>query len=180
MCIRDSVYSAFISVIDAQGLTEGSPADGFDVTGWSVFTLASSSAGFPWALTKLAALGAALTLVLGVVAVGLGLAAVESRDERSVLHVVGAPPASLRRLAAAKTWILTTLAAVVAVPTGFAVVWVVRAVAKSEFDRHAPLPVFMLISLLIVVPAVAMAITWAGSGLAQRVRPVTASSMRLD
>lgn len=173
--------SAFISVLEGHERTSDSATTReLGAASWNVWHTASGDVGFPWGVVKAVALGASLLLVVGVVAIGLGLAAVESRDERAVLHVVGAPPAVLRRVAAAKTWVLTTSAAVVAVPTGFIVVWVIRAASKMEFDQHAGVPWLAAISLILAVPALATVGTWIGSGVASRIRPVTASRMRLD
>ena len=173
-----AVGFAFMSVLDEAGF-ETSP-DARIAAGWSAFHTARGDVGFPWDTVKLAALGTALALVLGVVSIGLGLAAVESRDERSVLHVVGAPPAVLRWVAAAKAWVLTSSAALVAVPVGFVVVWAIRAASRGEFGAHAGVPWLAVSSLTILVPALAAAGAWLGSTVAQRFSPVTASRMRLD
>ncbi len=58
-------------------------------------------------LIQLAVAVGSLILVLAVVAIGLSLAAAESRDERDVLLAVGASPMTLRRVAATKAWVLT-------------------------------------------------------------------------
>lgn len=174
------VESAFLSVLaerpPSAATTNGESMDG----NWYVYNTANSGIGFPWGIARLVALGAALLLVSGVVAIGLGLAAVESRDERSVLHVAGARPSVLRRVAAAKTWVLTTLAAVVAVPTGFIAVGVFWAAGKDQLDPQAGVPWIAVMSLLIIVPIMATAASWIGSAVASRLRPVTASRMRLD
>ncbi len=127
----------------------------------------------PWVLINAIVLAVALTMVLMVVAIGLALSATEGRAERDVLHAVGAPPATLRRLGAAKAWVLTTAAAAIAVPTGF----LVLAVISRSLDRPAPFPWIAASTLLFVVPLVAAASTWLVSGVGQRFRPVTASAM---
>ena len=114
--------------------------------------------------------------MLGVVAVGLSLAATESRDERDVLHAVGAPPRTLRRLAAAKAWVLTTGAAVIAVPAGYVTIFVVT----KASDAHAPFPFAIAAALLFVIPAVTAGITLAVSAIAQRFRPVTYSTLATE
>lgn len=70
--------------------------------------------------------GVALLLTLFVVAMALGLAASESRDQRDILTVVGAAPTTLRRTSARKAAILTALGAVLAVPVGVLPVFVPR------------------------------------------------------
>lgn len=122
---------------------------------------------FPAALVLGGALGVTLLFVLAVVAIGLSLAASEGRDERSVLFATGAAPRTLRRLAAAKGWMLTTAAALIAVPTGYLVLTVVLRVNAEP----SPFPWIGAGVLLIAVPLVTAASTMIVSTLGQRFRP---------
>lgn len=129
-----------------------------------------------WGLIGLGVGAAMLLLVLLVVAIGLSLAATESRSERDVLHSIGAPPKVLRRVAAAKAYVLTLGAAVVAVPTGFVVV---RVVGEAS-NQRVPTPFVSIIGLVVVVPIVAAIATFVSSAIAQRFRPVTISTLSTD
>lgn len=144
-------------------------ADGGDV--WYVWT-ESPPSRTPWGLIQLGVGLASLLMVLLVVAIGLSLAATESRDERDVLHAIGAAPKTLRRVAAAKAWVITTGAAVVAIPTG----WVTMFVISRANDTTAPFPVLLVLALLLAVPAIAAGATFAVSAVARRVRPISAST----
>ncbi len=130
----------------------------------------------PWAVIQVAVLAAALLMVLLVVAIGLSLAATESKDERDVLHAVGASPSTLRRVAAAKAWVLTTGAAAISIPTGYAVVRVITW-ANGE---TAPFPIVGALGIAIVIPAVAWAATLAVSAIAQKARPINFSTLTQD
>lgn len=130
----------------------------------------------PAPLIQLAVIVASLLLVLGVVAIGLSLAATESRDERDVLHAVGASPKTLRRVSAAKAWVLTTGAAVVAVPVGYVTIFVIT----RATDARAPFPFIVAGALLVGIPLIAAGSTMAVSALAQRLRPVTYSTLAAD
>jgi putative ABC transport system permease protein len=130
----------------------------------------------PWALIQGAIALASLLMVLMVVAIGLSLAATESRDERDVLHAVGAAPRTLRRVAAAKAWVLATGAAVVAVPAGYITVFVVT----RATDNTAPVPFAVMGALLVVIPLLAAGATLATSAIAQRFKPITYSTFVAD
>jgi putative ABC transport system permease protein len=67
-------------------------------------------------LIETAPAAVALLFALGVVAIGLALAAAESADERNLLIALGAPPRTLRRTNGAQALLLTLLGALVAVP----------------------------------------------------------------
>lgn len=126
--------------------------------------------------------GGTSLLVLAVVALGLALSAAETRDERDVLATVGAPPRALRRLAAAKAGVLASTGILVGIPLGFIPVSVmVRAATSSNYTSYgAVFPWFQVGLLVVVVPLVAAAVTLVASGLALRLRPVTASTMAFD
>lgn len=126
-----------------------------------------------------AALGAvALLLSLFVVAVSLALAAAETRDERDVLVVMGAPPATMRRTSGRKALLLSGLGAVLAVPVGFLPVAVFITVSDNDLPLVFPWRVVLL--LVVAVPVVAALVTTLGSRLALRLRPVRVSTMAFD
>jgi len=153
-------------------------ADGGAVPGEGTwyFYFDRPSTDIAWPLIQLIVLAVALMAVLLVVAIGLSLAATESRDERDVLHTVGASPSVLRRVAAVKAWVLTTGAAVVAIPAGYTVVRVVTWVN----DDSAPVPWIGIIGVLVFVPTLTASATLLVSAIAQRLRPITVSTMTLD
>lgn len=134
------------------------------------------------ALINAAIIGAATLLSLGVVALGLSLSAAETRDERDVLAAVGARPRSLRRLAGAKAAVLSSTGTLIGIPLGFIPVLVVtRAASVDRFDAITPVFPWMQVGLLVVVvPVIATLVTIGASGIALKVRPVTASTMAFD
>ncbi len=111
-----------------------------------------------------------------MVAIGLSLAATESRDERDVLHAVGASPKTLRRVSAAKAWVLTTGAAVVAVPAGYVTILVIT----RATDSRAPFPIVVAGALLVGIPLIAAGATFVVSAVAQRVRPATYATLAFE
>lgn len=121
---------------------------------------------------------AAFVLSLFVVAVSLALAAAETREERDVLIVVGAPPATMRRTSGRKALLLTVLGAALAVPVGLLPVSVFIAASDSGLPLVFPWRVVLL--LLVAVPVSAAVLTTACSGLALRLRPVRVSTMAFD
>lgn len=133
---------------------------------------------FPRVLLDATALAAALLLTLMVVAIGLSLAATESRDERDVLLAVGAPPRTMRSVAATKATVLTAGAALLAIPTGYLPVAAVITAAPD--DNQVTFPWLTALGLLIVIPATAGAAALATSALAQRLRPVHMSTLTED
>ncbi len=138
----------------------------------------SDSVTFPRALLDAAAVTAALVLTLLVVAIGLALAATDSRDERDVLVAVGSKPRTLRGLAATKAVVLTVCAAVLAIPTGF--IPVAAIITAAPEDDTVTFPWLTALGLLVVVPVIAGLAALATSALAQRVKPVTMSTLAFD
>lgn len=133
-------------------------------------------------LIQLSIAAAALLLTLFVVAVGLALSAAESRDERDVLTAVGAKPSTLRRVAAEKAVLMSLTGTLLALPAGLLlIVAVLRAI---DDDRPGPTPIdvsWLTLGLLVFgVPLLAGFITWIGSGIAQRLRPVHMSTLHAD
>jgi putative ABC transport system permease protein len=103
----------------------------------------------------------ALLFALGVVAIGLALAAAESADERNVLVALGAPPRTLRRTNGAKALLLTLLAAVIAVPLGLGPVAVMVRLGEDDLPFVVPWRTIALVVL--VMPLAAAAVTTAAT-----------------
>jgi putative ABC transport system permease protein len=76
--------------------------------------------------------GAILLLVGAGVAGGLALAAKDDEDENQVLSAVGAPPRTLRRVAALRAGLLVASATVIAVPAGLLAAWAMVAAAERD------------------------------------------------
>jgi putative ABC transport system permease protein len=131
----------------------------------------------PRALIDALIVVAALLFILAVVAVGLALSAAESRDERDVLLAVGAPPRAMRRVSAQKAVLLTAIGGVLAVPTGFMPVAVVMAQTGDDPIRF---PWLVALGCVVAVPLLVGAATFAGSAVAQRLRPVHMSTLAAD
>ena len=172
------------SFFQDDAFVESASAPGFDVLGVDSDGGWFASAPYtqiqiPWVLIQLAVAVGSLILVLAVVAIGLSLAAAESRDERDVLLAVGASPKTLRRVAATKAWVLTLGASVVAVPVGYVTMFVITR-SIGERDVTAPFPYAVAGALIIVIPALAWLVTLMTSSVAQRFRPVTATTITPD
>lgn len=104
-----------------------------------------------------------LAICLLVIAMNLWLAAAESRDERDLLEVVGASPATLRRTSSHKAVLLAGLGTVLAIPLGFLPAVVVSRAMSPRLPVVFPWAITAL--LVVVVPAVAYLVTSAGSSL---------------
>ena len=120
--------------------------------------------------------GGALGVTLLVVAIGLALAAAESRDERDILVAVGARPRTMRSMAGVKAVVLTTTGVALGVPAGL-----IPSLAEArsiQSEIHAPW--LGVAGLVIVIPAVAGGMAWAASSIAQRLRPVRMSTLAVD
>lgn len=121
-------------------------------------------------------IGAALLLTLLVVAIGLSLAATESRDERDVLVAIGARPRTMRSMAGAKAVVMTLAGVLVAIPAGMLPM---LAVSRALDDDFA-VPWLTLGALTVIVPLMAGAAALAASSIAQRWRPVRMSTLATD
>lgn len=163
--LDDEFASAYVDASSALDATRG----------WTMSTAPEFS--IDSALVQALVLAAAAFIVLIVVAIGLSLAAVESRDERDVLVTVGAKPRTLRRLAGQKATMFVATGAAIGVPVGLVPVLVVLRVSQG---RSAALPWPALAGLLVVVPAVVGLVATAASGIVQRARPVFASNLAVD
>ncbi|MEJ7800114.1 MAG: ABC transporter permease [Ilumatobacter sp.] len=127
-------------------------------------------------IARLVILGAVVLLSLLVVSIGLALAAAEGRDERNVLAVVGATPASMRRQASARASVLALSGIALGIPTGFLPAWVLYSVLNADSSISVePLrfPWLVVGSLLVIVPLLVAGVAWTGSGIGQRLRPPT-------
>jgi putative ABC transport system permease protein len=118
-------------------------------------------------LVQGAIVGATLLLVLLVVAIGLSLAAVESRDERNTLIAIGASPSTLRRRSATTATVLAATGGVLAVPTGLLPVWVVTWVN----DDTASVPWLSIAAIVVIVPLLVGAVALIGSAIVQQLHP---------
>lgn len=123
----------------------------------------------------------ALALVFAVLVVGtsLALAAAETRDERDVLTIAGAPPPVLARVAGVKAWLIASIGALVAIPVGFLpVVVVARTTNGSPFPVIFPTRTALVLVLL--TPLVVALASWAASAASQRLRPVRVSTATFE
>jgi putative ABC transport system permease protein len=145
----------------------------------NVFTQTRSpDTGLNPLLLELVLTGTALLFSLFVVVVSLALAAAETRDERDVLTVVGAPPRTLWETSGRKAVLLTALGGALAVPVGFLPVVVL--VLASDPTPPLVFPWRIVALLLVAVPLLAGLVTTTGSALALRVRPMRISTMAFD
>lgn len=119
---------------------------------------------------------AVLALTLLVVAIGLSLAAAESRDERDVLVAVGARPRTLRVMAGAKAIVLTVTGVALAVPAGLIPAFAVTRAVDAPFRT----PWLALAGLIVGLPMCAGVAAWVVSSVAQAVRPVRMSNVAVD
>jgi len=128
------------------------------------------------ALVQAVIVGAALLITLLVVAIGLSLAATESRDERDVLVAVGARPATMRRMAGAKASVITLTGIVLAIPTGMVPI----AAVMQTLEEPLYIPWLAIGALVFVLPVVAGLAAWGVSSIAQRARPVRMSNLAFE
>jgi hypothetical protein len=136
----------------------------------------SSNSSELW-FARLVILGAALAITLLVVSIGLALAAAEGREERDTFTIVGAKPSSMRRQAAARAAVLALVGIGLGIPLGFVPTWVVDRVTRnagpSSFDAPIGFPWLVVVTLVVVIPAVVAGAAWAASAFGQRFRPPT-------
>jgi putative ABC transport system permease protein len=159
------------------GGVEGAPPESYTSLEWG----SPDSGPSPFQL-ELILSGVALLFSLFVVGVSLALAAAESKDERDILTIAGAPPGTLSRSAGARAWLLAVLGAAMAVPVGFLpVVVFARAQRRGSAalvgnDFPLVFPTRTVVLLLVVVPLVVALVSWLSSSTAQRFRPVRVST----
>lgn len=132
----------------------------------------------PRTLVEVAIVVGALLFTLGVVAVGLALSTAENRDEQDVLLAVGARPRSIRTVSALKAVLLAALGGIVAIPTGFLPV---AAILGAAFPNGTiGFPWVVALGCAVVVPVLVGVLTWLGSVIGQRVRPVRMSTLLFE
>jgi hypothetical protein len=128
--------------------------------------------------------GLALVFALFVVGVSLALAAAESKDERDILTIAGAPPGVVARSAGARAWLMASIGAVMAVPVGFLPIVVVHLTSnQSRFNAtQFPLvfPSRTVALLVLVVPAIVAVVAFGTSAASQRLRPVRISTATFE
>ncbi|MEO6317312.1 MAG: FtsX-like permease family protein [Acidimicrobiales bacterium] len=146
---------------------------------FTTFRWSSPDAGPSPLQLELILTGVALVFSLFVVGVSLALAAAESKDERDILTIAGAPPGMLARSAGARAWLLAVIGAAMAVPVGFLPVVVFSwASDREESFQSFPLvfPTRTVTLLVVVVPLAVALASWSCSAVAQRLRPVRVST----
>jgi putative ABC transport system permease protein len=126
-------------------------------------------------------LGIVVLLALIVLAMSLALSAAETRDERDILVSLGARPSTMRAVSSWKAALLAASGAVVAIPTGFIPVAVVfLAIAKPGEVAHIAFPFSTILQLVVVAPIIAAGVAYAGSTIAQAIRPTRMSTFATD
>ena len=171
--LRGGVFDAFVEPGDPIAVDERGPESSWGIS-YDDPSWRDQRADDVW-IARTIVVGAALLLSLLVVSIGLSLAAAEGRDERNTLAVVGAPPASMRRQAAARAAVLAGSGIALGVPTGFVPTWVLYRIANSG-DRYGDtlgVPWLVIASLVVGVPLLAGAVAFIASGVGQRLRPPT-------
>jgi putative ABC transport system permease protein len=127
--------------------------------------------------------GLALVFCLFVVGVSLALAAAESKDERDVLTIAGAPPSTVARSAGARAWLLAGIGGAMAIPIGFLPVIVYsKAEGADRWTSAFPIvfPSRTALVLLVIVPNLVALVAWCTSTTAQRLRPVRVSTATFE
>ncbi len=126
-------------------------------------------------------LGIVVAIALLILAMSLALSAAETRDERDVLVSLGAPPRTMRGVAAWKAATLSFTAAALAVPTGFIPVAVAfHASVRAGERAQLAFPWTTVLELLLLAPLLAALVAYVGSAIAQRVRPTQMSTFATD
>lgn len=126
-------------------------------------------------------LGIVVFIALIVLAMSLALSAAETRDERDILVSLGARPSTMRSVSAWKAALLAFSGAAVAIPTGFIPIAVVfLAMVKANETAHISFPWSASLQLLVAAPIVAGLVAYAGSAIAQTLRPTRMSTFATD
>ena len=124
------------------------------------------------ARVRAVAMALAFALVAVVVGIGLTLAAKDSADERQVLTAVGAPPRTLRRVAALRAALLVAAAAVVAVPTGLLpAAAIVEAATAPESQRSLHVDALAVLYVVVGAPILVAAAVSSAAAVRDRLRP---------
>lgn len=125
---------------------------------------------------RVGTIGGTLLLMSIIVGLGMALWAAEGREERDTLVAVGAGPSTLAAIAGLKAWLLVFAGALLAVPLGFGTLWL----ALHAAQERATFPRVFVAVLVVALPLVIGGVTWSASALAQRIRPVRASTATAD
>lgn len=104
-----------------------------------------------------AATGASIPLALAVLAVAVALVTSESRRSHQILVAVGAGPLAHRKVVAASSGLLSSIAAVLAVPAGFLPTAVVQ--AANQAGRPVMIPWSTIAIVVLVVPVLSAAMS---------------------
>jgi hypothetical protein len=122
-----------------------------------------------------------VVIALIILAMSLALSAAETRDERDVLVSLGAPPRTMRGVAAWKAATLSVTGAALAIPTGFIPVAVAyHAAVRTGDTARLAFPWSTAFVLLLVAPLIAALVAGIGSAIAQRIRPTQMSTFATD
>jgi hypothetical protein len=122
-----------------------------------------------------------VVIALIILAMSLALSAAETRDERDVLVSLGAPPRTMRGVAAWKAATLSFTGAALAIPTGFIPVAVAyHAAVRTGDTARLAFPWSTAFVLLLVAPLIAALVAGIGSAIAQRIRPTQMSTFATD
>lgn len=122
-----------------------------------------------------------VVIALIILAMSLALSAAETRDERDVLVSLGAPPRTMRGVAAWKAATLSVTGAALAIPTGFIPVAVAyHAAVRTGDTARLAFPWSTAFVLLLVAPLIAALVAAIGSAIAQRIRPTQMSTFATD
>jgi putative ABC transport system permease protein len=136
----------------------------------SLFVTLPSNDGVSEELVRTAILAASFVVMLGVVAIGLALAAKDDEDERTVLVAVGAAPRSLRRVDALRAALLVVVAVGLALPGGLIPALAIVAAGSNTDPTYAVDPVTL--AYLVLVPAATGLCVWLVRWARDLVRPV--------
>ena len=158
--------------------------DGQAVTGYTSLQWDYQDSGPTPFQLELILSGVALVFALFVVGVSLALAAAESKDERDILTIAGAPPGTLARSAGARAWLLAVIGTAMAVPVGFLPVMVFSWASGQQDDSALDFPIVFptrtVLLLLVAVPLIVAGVSWSSSSMAQRLRPVRVSTATFE
>lgn len=107
---------------------------------------------------RLAATAGAAAIALAIVAVVVALVGAEARRDQAILVAIGAGSLARRRIAAARAGLVALLAAVIAIPAGFAPVAVVQWSRPEGFPVVVPWATMAIVAL--GVPLIAAGFGW--------------------
>jgi putative ABC transport system permease protein len=171
---RASLDALSASLMFSSNGAPNSPAIG-------IFWSGPASTGLSPNVVRQIVLAIVVLIALLVLAMSLALSAAETRDERDVLVALGAPPKTMRGVAAWKAGLLSFTAAALAVPTGFIpVAFVFLAAVHPGSRAKLVFPWSTVGELVILAPLIAALVAGIGSTIAQRVRPTQMSTFATD